>query len=71
MELPVISTGQMYGESRLCFTDPDEAERTLAQFKGLMEVAAEFGAMINIGRVCGPYFPTISRSEAEDIFFVS
>ncbi|HEY8344317.1 MAG TPA: sugar phosphate isomerase/epimerase family protein [Bacillota bacterium] len=73
LELPVISTGQIYGETGLCFTDPDESrrERALAQFKGLMEVAAEFGAMVNIGRVRGPYFPTISRPEAEDNFLRS
>ncbi|NLA59093.1 MAG: sugar phosphate isomerase/epimerase [Firmicutes bacterium] len=70
LELPVVSTGQIYGQSALCFTDPDEGRRNqaIAQFKGLMEVAAEFGAMINIGRVRGPYFAYISREEAEDNF---
>ncbi|HHV94475.1 MAG TPA: sugar phosphate isomerase/epimerase [Firmicutes bacterium] len=70
LELPVVSTGQIYGQSGLCFTDPDEGRRgrAIAQFKGLMEVAAEFGAMINIGRVRGPYFASISKQEAEDNF---
>ena len=46
---------QIYGEPG-CATDPDESgEKNLAQFKGLMELAAEFGAMVNIGRVRGPY----------------
>ena len=73
LELPVVSTGQIYGQSALCFTDPDEGRRSqaVAQFKGLMEVAAEFGAMINIGRVRGPYFDSISKEEAEDNFLRS
>ena len=73
LELPTISTGQIYGESGLCFTDPDESRRKKAilQFKGLMEVAAEFGAMVNIGRVRGSYFPTITREVAEDNFLRS
>ena len=73
LELPVVSTGQIYGQSALCFTDPDESRRkqAIAQFSCLMEVAAEFGAMINVGRVRGPYFDTISRQAAEDNFLRS
>lgn len=56
LELPVISTGQIYGEGGLCLTDPAQSRRNLAlsKFKSLMEVAAEFGAKINIGRIRGP-----------------
>ena len=67
LELPVVSTGQIYGQSALCFTDPDEGRRSqaVAQFKGLMEVAAEFGAMIILG-VRGPYLIPSARKSGDN-----
>jgi sugar phosphate isomerase/epimerase len=55
MEIPVVSTGQVFAGSKLCFTDPDPAKRAkvIEVFKGLVEVASEFGAMVNMGRVRG------------------
>ena len=55
LEIPVVSTGQVFAGLNLWFTSPDAAIRAKAVeiFKGLSEVAAEFGAMINMGRVRG------------------
>jgi sugar phosphate isomerase/epimerase len=55
LQIPVVSTGQVFAGLNLWFTSPDPAVRAqaVAVFKGLAEVAAEFGAMINMGRVRG------------------
>ncbi len=55
LEIPVVSTGQVFAGLNLWFTSPDAAVRSQAVevFKGLADVAAEFGAMINMGRVRG------------------
>ena len=55
LEIPVISTGQVFAGHKLWFTDPDAAKRGRAVeiFKGLVDVAAEFRAMVNMGRVRG------------------
>lgn len=56
LTVPVVSTGQVFAGSNLFFTSPDAAVRrkSIEVFKGLSEVAAEFGAMLNMGRVRGP-----------------
>lgn len=53
--LPVISTGQMLTMSGLSFTHADSAVRALAveRFNGIIELAAEFGADVNVSRVRG------------------
>jgi len=55
VEIPVVSTGQVFAGHKLWFTDPDASRRRQAVkiFKGLVDVAAEFSAMVNIGRARG------------------
>jgi sugar phosphate isomerase/epimerase len=55
LEIPVVSTGQVFAGHKLWFTDPDAARRRRAVeiFKGLVDVAAEFRALVNMGRVRG------------------
>ena len=55
LEIPVVSTGQVFAEGGMWFTSDDKAvrEKAMDQFSGLMDVAAEFGAAINIGRLRG------------------
>jgi len=55
LEIPVVSTGQVFAGHKLWFTDPDAAKRRRAVeiFKGLVDVAARFKAMVNMGRVRG------------------
>lgn len=55
LEIPMVSTGQIFADTGVSFTDPDSGKRKKAvdDFLGLMEVAAELGSMINIGRLRG------------------
>ena len=55
LEIPVVSTGQVFAGHGLWFTDPDVARRRRAVeiLKGLVDVAAMFKAMVNLGRVRG------------------
>lgn len=55
IEVPVISTGQMYTMLNAWFTHPDKGVRVKAVcvFKDLVDVAAEFHADINVSRVRG------------------
>jgi 5-keto-L-gluconate epimerase len=55
MEVSCISTGQVFADLGLMFTDPDSArrERLSEIFRGLIDLAADFGRMVNIGRVRG------------------
>lgn len=55
LEIPVISTGQVFAESKLWFTSPNAEVRrkSIEVFKDMVDIAAQFGAMVNIGRVRG------------------
>jgi sugar phosphate isomerase/epimerase len=59
LELPVISTGQVFADAKLWLTHPDAVirQRTIQRLKSLIDLAGEFGAMVNIGRVRGPLDP--------------
>ena len=70
LEIPVISTGQVFAGLNLWFTNPDISIRNKAVevFKGLIELASEFGAMVNIGRVRGPIPDGETKEVAESRF---
>jgi sugar phosphate isomerase/epimerase len=70
LAIPVVSTGQVFAGSNLWFTSPDPEVRSKAieVFKGLAEVAAEFGAMINMGRVRGFIAEGETAAVAEERF---
>lgn len=55
MAIPVISTGQMYTMGNVSFTHPDREirRRAVEDFEGIIEVAAELGADVNVSRVRG------------------
>ena len=55
MEIPCISSGQVFAVDGLHFTHPDEAIRHAAvdRIHGMIRLAAEFGAKVNTGRVRG------------------
>ena len=57
LEIPMVCTGEVFGQSGLCFSHPDPAVRgeAIARCKAAVDVAAVFGAQINIGRVRGGY----------------
>jgi sugar phosphate isomerase/epimerase len=55
LEIPCISSGQVFAADHLYFTHPDAAVREAAvqRIRGLIRLAAEFGAKVNTGRVRG------------------
>ncbi len=55
LRCPVISTGQVFAGLGLYFTTRDAAKRrqVIQVFTELIDLAAEFGAMVNIGRARG------------------
>jgi sugar phosphate isomerase/epimerase len=55
MEIPCISSGQVFAADGLYFTHPDEGarEEAVQRILGMIRVAAEFGAKVNTGRVRG------------------
>ncbi|QEN08506.1 sugar phosphate isomerase/epimerase [Oceanispirochaeta crateris] len=55
LEIPMVSTGQIFADTGVNFThqDKNKREKALTDFFGLMEVAAELGSLINIGRLRG------------------
>jgi len=55
MEIPCISSGQVFAADHLYFTHPDSAVRDAAvqRITGMIRLAAEFGAKVNTGRVRG------------------
>jgi len=55
LEIPMVSTGQIFADTGVNFTHPEAEcrEKALKDFLGLMEVASELGSMINIGRLRG------------------
>jgi sugar phosphate isomerase/epimerase len=69
LQVSCISTGQVYAGLGLSFTDPDPVRRRRIRdiFIGLIELAEEFGQLINIGRARGP-IGAAPRDEAESRF---
>jgi sugar phosphate isomerase/epimerase len=55
MEVSAISTGQIFAENGLTLMDPDDSRRQdlFKIFFELIDLAADFGGKINIGRVRG------------------
>ncbi len=55
LDVPCISSGQVFAADHLYFTHPDEAVRSAAveRIEDMIRLAAEFGAKVNTGRVRG------------------
>jgi sugar phosphate isomerase/epimerase len=55
LEIPCVSSGQVFAADRLYFTHPDAAVRQAAveRIAGMIRLAAHFGAKVNTGRVRG------------------
>jgi len=70
MEVSCVSTGQVFATDGLYFThtSAEVRARTVEVFKGLIRVAGELGAMVNIGRARGLLTPERTREETEELF---
>lgn len=55
MEISCISTGQVFADTGLMFTDSDKEKRAQLNhiFKEIIDLASEYGQLVNIGRVRG------------------
>lgn len=73
MEVSCISTGQVFADLGLYLTNPDEAQReeAIRVLSGLVELASEFGGMVNLGRCRGFIAPDQTEREATDLFLKS
>jgi sugar phosphate isomerase/epimerase len=70
LEVPMISSGQVYAQGGLCFTSSDAhiRDQAVSRIKGLIDLAEHFGAIVNIGRVRGPIAPADSYEDSENRF---
>lgn len=70
LEVSCISTGQVFATLGLYFTHPDAAMRrqVIELFNGLIDLAGDFGQLINVGRTRGFVGEKQSRAEAERLF---
>lgn len=70
MQISSISTGQLFAARKLCFTNPDPGLRrqTLMEFNRLIDLAADFGQMVNIGRVRGSIYLGQTADQAQALF---
>jgi sugar phosphate isomerase/epimerase len=73
LEIPMISSGQVYAQGNLCFTSPEKniREEAKSRIKGLIDLAEHFGAMVNIGRVRGPIASSEPYENSEKRFLDS
>ena len=69
IDVSCISTGQVYADEGLMFTDPNPVKRARLSmiFRELIDLAAQFGKLVNIGRVRGQIGER-PKPEAEALF---
>ena len=67
LSVPMVSTGQVFAAGKCSFASVDPTLRNKAEnlFAGLVDVAAELGAIINIGRVRGAVEGNGTREDVE------
>ena len=73
LEVSCISTGQVFADLGLSMADTDDKRRNEAVqvLSGLVELAAEFGGMVNLGRVRGFVAEGRNMSQTEALFLES
>lgn len=73
LEVSCISTGQVFADLNLYLTCADAAKRAeaVAVMQGLVELAGEFGGMVNLGRARGFIAEGQTPQQATDIFLDS
>jgi len=57
IEIPVLCTGEVFGQGGLSFMDPDQSIRcdAIIRMKKIIDFASPFGAQVNIGRLRGQF----------------
>lgn len=69
IEVSCISTGQVYADGGFMLTheDKEKREQVKAIFRELIDLAGEFGKVVNIGRIRG-HIGNRSRKQVEELF---
>lgn len=67
LSVALVCTGEIFGQLKLSYTDPDPAIRREAveRSKRIIDFASYLDANINIGRVRGQYCAALSKEETE------
>lgn len=70
LEVSCITTGQVFSELGLYFTHPDAGMRkkTIEVYDGLIDLAGEFGGIVNVGRARGFRGQGQTGEETEKLF---
>ena len=70
LEISCLTTGQVFSRYHLYLTNPDPMlrQRAIDMFYDLVDVAHQFGTMINMGRTRGFYSNNQTREQAEALF---
>ena len=70
MEVSCITTGQVFAERGLCFThqEPEIRKQTIEVFSELIDLAGEFGGIINAGRIRGFVTAKQNMAKTEELF---
>jgi len=65
LDVPVICTGEVYGEDKLSFGDPNPSVRQEAIKRGkeAMRMAGNFHAYVNVGRLRGRFQDNVARKD--------
>jgi sugar phosphate isomerase/epimerase len=69
MQVSCISTGLVFADLGLMFTDPDPQKRAMLRgvYRDIIDLAQEHGQMVNVGRVRGQ-IGSAPKDEAERLF---
>ncbi len=71
--VPLVCTGEVYGQDKLSFADPDDTRRdeAVSRIKAAVDLAAAFGTQINLGRARGGFLPGIDREKTYNRIFAA
>ena len=63
--VPMVCTGEVYGQDKLSFSDPDDTRRdeAVSRIKAAVDLAAFFKTQINLGRVRGGFLPGVDKKK--------
>ena len=65
LDIPVLCTGEVYGEDKLSFGDPNPSVRheAIKRGKEAMKMAGNFRACVNVGRLRGRFHDNVARKD--------
>ena len=69
LSVALVCTGEIFGQLKLSYTDPDPGKRreAISRSKEIIDFASYLDANINIGRIRGQYCKELSREETQEL----